>query len=172
MPKIIFEATLKQFENSSLWGWHFIVPTTIAQNFINGNDRRVTIEINNEIKLHSALMPNKETWFIMLNQGVQKKLNVKSGGLIQIGMDKDTSEYGMPMPDEFREVLDQNPEGDEYFHGLTPGKQRSLLYIVGKVKNIDLRINKALAIVDHLTINKGKIDYKMLNEALKYYGNM
>ena len=73
----------------------------------------------------------------------------------------------MPMPDEFQEVLYQEPDASNYFHALKAGKQRSLLYIVGKVKNAESRINKSLAIANHLLANKGKLDYKMLNEAFK-----
>jgi uncharacterized protein YdeI (YjbR/CyaY-like superfamily) len=87
-------------------------------------------------------------------------------------MVKDDSKYGMPMPDEFQEVLYQEPDASKYFHELTAGKQRSLLYIVGKVKNTESRIKKSLAIADHLVANKGKLDFKMLNEAFKEYNKM
>ena len=55
---------------------------------------------------------------------------------------------------------------------LTPGKKRTLLYLVGNVKNSDSRIRKSLAIADHLTVNKGQIDFKLLNEAFKAYNKM
>lgn len=128
--------------------------------------------MNDTISMHCALMPNKENWFVMLNKQVFKKLNLPLNSVIEIKMIKDESEYGMPMPDEFREVLDQDPDADVYFHNLTPGKQRSLIYLVGKVKSSDSRIRKALAIADHLTANKGNIDYKLLNEAFKTYNNL
>ncbi|MBC7885513.1 MAG: DUF1905 domain-containing protein [Saprospiraceae bacterium] len=171
MNQVSFISVLSQFESSTLWGWHFLVPSTIAAQFVNGKDRRVICTIN-EIKLHCALMPNKETWFIMINQGVQKKLGVALNSEISVLIEKDTSKYGMPIPEEFQEVLLQDPDADRYFHKLTPGKQRSLLYIIGKVKNSESRIRKSLAIADHLTANKGEIDYKMLNEALKEYNRM
>lgn len=167
-----FKSIITQFPSSPLWGWHFLVPKEIVSNFVDGKDRRVVCTINHQIKLHCALMPNKDTWFIMLNQGVVKKLNVISNCEIEVSLIKDRSTYGMPMPDEFREVLDQEPDADSYFHALTAGKQRSLLYIVGKVKNVDSRIKKSLAIADHLCSNKGLIDYKLLNEAFKEYNKM
>ncbi|MBK8347379.1 MAG: YdeI/OmpD-associated family protein [Saprospiraceae bacterium] len=172
MEDVTFHTILNQFENSSLWGWHFLVPNEVAVLFVNGKDRRVVVTINNKTTLHCALMPNKDTWFIMLNQGMQKQIGVPSGGDLSVVITKDNSRYGMPMPDEFREVLDQDPQADYYFHTLTPGKQRSLIYIISKVKNTDSRIKKALAISDHLVANKGVIDYKLLNEALKAYNKM
>ncbi|MBE62878.1 MAG: hypothetical protein CMB89_11005, partial [Flammeovirgaceae bacterium] len=64
---------------------------------------------------------------------------------------------------------DQDKLASEFFHDLTPGKQRNLIYIISKVKNTDSRINKALAIIDHLTERNGKLDFKLLNEKIKEY---
>lgn len=169
---MIFETILDKFQSSPLWGLHFEVPAEIAKIFIEGNDRRVICTINNNITLHCALMPAKNIWFVMLNQQVVKILNQTLGTKITVQIKKDDSEYGMPMPEELKEVLDQQPEADHYFHALTAGKQRTLIYIVAKVKSSDSRIRKALAIADHITANKGQIDYKLLNEALKMYNKM
>ena len=91
------------------------------------------------------------------------------GDQVTITLEKDTSEYGMPMPESLMLLLDQDEEGSKYFHELTPGKQRSLIYIVSKVKNIDKQINKGLAILEHLREFKGQIEYKQLNEKIKSY---
>lgn len=172
MEQVQFTSTLTQFPNSPLWGWHFLVPEDIAKTFVNGKDRRVICTINDLITMHSALMPNKEAWFVMMNQGNVKKLNLGPNSEIQVEMAKDISEYGMPMADEFREVLDQEPLADQYFHALTPGKQRTLLHIINTVKNTESRIKKSLAIADHIVANKGTINYKLLNEAFKEYNKM
>jgi uncharacterized protein YdeI (YjbR/CyaY-like superfamily) len=71
------------------------------------------------------------------------------------------------MPAEFNEVLKQDREGNKLFHALTAGKQRSLLYLVGKVKNIDRRIHTALVVVEHLKKNEGRIDGNTLYSELK-----
>lgn len=172
MSSVTFKAELAHFESSPLWGWHFFVSDEVAQTLLGGNDRRMVCTINGEITIHCALMPNKGTWFVMLNQETIKKLQLTLHSEITVEMSKDDSQYGMPMPDEFQEVLYQEPDANRYFHALTPGKQRSLLYIVGKVKNSESRIKKSLAIADHLMANKGKLDYKLLNEAFKEYNNM
>lgn len=169
---MIFKTLLAKFPASPLWGLHFEVPADVAKLYIVGKDRRVICKINDEVSLHCALMPSKEIWFVMLNQQVVKKLNQPIGSEIIVSIEKDISEYGMPMPEEFKEVLDQQPDADHYFHALTAGKQRTLIYIVAKVKNSDSRIRKALAIADHITANKGQIDFKLLNEALKMYNKM
>jgi len=134
LESINFKSIVSQFESSPLWGWHFLVPDDIASMFVDGKDRRVVCTINDILKLHCALMPSKDTWFVMMNQPNIKKLNVALHGEINVAMQKDTSDYGMTMADEFREVLDQELSADKYFHALTPGKQRTLLHIVNSVK--------------------------------------
>jgi hypothetical protein len=172
MQEVTFNAVLLQFPSSPLWGLHFIVPADIAQTFINGKNRRVICTVNDTLTLHCALMPNKDTWFIMLNQEVRKKLKIAVNQDIKVVLAMDDSEYGMPMAEELREVLYQDPIADQYFHALTPGKQRSLIYLINKIKSPDIRILKCLVISDHLTANSGKIDSKMLYEALKNYSHM
>ena len=73
----------------------------------------------------------------------------------------------MPMPAEFREVLKQDPEGNKLFHSLTPGKQRSILWFVGNVKDIDKRIQTALIFIEHLKRNDGKVVHDQLSDELK-----
>jgi uncharacterized protein YdeI (YjbR/CyaY-like superfamily) len=71
------------------------------------------------------------------------------------------------MPAELHEVLKQDREGNKLFHSLTAGRQRSILYFVGKVKDIDKRIHTALIFIEHLKKNEGKIDQKQLQAELK-----
>jgi len=172
MEKIHFTSILTKFPNSTLWGWHFLVPDDIAKTYVNGKDRRVICTINDQLTIHCALMPSKDAWFVTMNQTNVKKLKLGPNSEINVLISKDTSEYGMPIADEFREVLDQEPLADKYFHALTPGKQRTLLHIINTVKNTESRIKKSLAIADHIVTNKGTINYKLLNEAFKEYNKM
>ena len=164
----IFEAILED-SDSPLWGAFFKVPKEIGDPFINGENRRVICTINNQHTFHCALMPEGEYWFILVNKQIRNKLGIHLGEPLTIEIKKDTSEYGMEMPEEFRVLLDQDEEGADWFEKLTKGKQRNLIYIVAKVKNPDSRINKGLAILHHLKENKGEINFKRLIQLLKEY---
>ena len=87
--------------------------------------------------------------------------------MVDVLLEKDESKYGLPMPEEFEEVLKQDPDGDRMFHALTAGKQRSILYLLARPKDMDLRIHQALLIVEHLKENDGKIIDKVLYQELK-----
>ena len=159
-----------QKSNSTL-GWHFTIPVIkyIAEKFTE-NDRRVMCSINGEKSFHAALMPDgKGDYFINLNREKRKKLGIAVGEPISITLTKDESKYGMPMPEEFGELLAIDDEGNQYFHALTPGKQRNLLHIIGKPKSSDIRLKKAIVVNEHLKKNQGKLDFKQLNQDFKDY---
>ncbi|MEM9920465.1 MAG: YdeI/OmpD-associated family protein [Bacteroidota bacterium] len=162
-----FTAVLDNF-NSDLWGHHIRVPKPIAEAFIEGKNRRVLCILNDQFEIHCALMPDgKQGYFININKEIRTKLKLKVGSEIHAELKKDESEYGLPMPEELAELFRQDEEGSTLFHALSPGKQRSLLYIIGKPKSSNTRLRKALVVVDYLKSTGGKLDFKALNQAFK-----
>ena len=162
-----FTAILEKF-NSNLWAYHLVVPELVAQQYAGQDDRRVICTLNEQETFQCALMPKGEgAYFININKKLRDKLGLKLGSSVRVSLQKDTSAYGLPMTEELQEVLRQDPEGNALFHALTPGKLRTLLYIAGSVKSPDRRLERALAIVQHLKANGGKIDYKKLHLDLK-----
>jgi hypothetical protein len=154
---------------SADYGWHFIlVERKIAEKFpFTGKSRRVVCTLNGEVTFQAGLMHYRSDFFISVNKQIRDKLGVEPGDTIDVELKLDESKYGLPMPEEFREVLDQDAEGDKLFHALTAGKQRSMLYYIGKIKDIDRRIHAALIFIEHLKAHEGKIDGKLLFEELK-----
>jgi hypothetical protein len=53
------------------------------------------------------------------------------------------------------------------FHSLTAGKQRTMLHFIGLPKNMDIRIRRAICVLEHLKQNNGKIIYRELMDAVK-----
>ncbi|MCB0571617.1 MAG: DUF1905 domain-containing protein [Phaeodactylibacter sp.] len=164
---IEFTSVLEDF-NSSLWGHHIVVPEAIAQVFLSQGSRRVVCRLNGQVEFQCALMPKGDgSYFININKKLRDKLGLKPGMAIQASLREDDSTYGLPMPEELRELLRQDEEGDRLFHALTPGKQRSLLYIVGSPKTSDTRLRRAIVVIEHLRNNGGKLNFRKLNEGLK-----
>lgn len=160
-------STLQRFD-SNLWHFHVMIPKKFASPFVKGNNRRVVCTLNKTITFHAALMPDGEgAFFINVNQEVRKKLRLKEGDEVLVSLNTDDSEYGLPIPEEFKELLKQDTKGNDLFHALTPGKQRTMLYFIGKPKSADLRIRNGIAVLEHLKNNKGQIDFKQLNEDIR-----
>ncbi|MDX2189351.1 MAG: YdeI/OmpD-associated family protein [Bacteroidota bacterium] len=158
--------------NSALWNYVIFVPENVSQFCVETSIKRLVCTLNDEISFQCALTPyGNNIWYIHLSAKIRKQLSLKEGSKVSVNLVKDTSEYGLPMPEEFREVLYSDEEGNQYFHALTPGKQRSLLYIAANVKSIDLRIKRAIVIIEHLKMMNGKIDFKKLNQMMKSKNN-
>lgn len=155
--------------NNRLWGQHFIVPAPIVAALSEGSeDKRVVCNINGIVEYQCAMLPKGAgVYIISVNKARVKKLNLKLGDQVQVSLHKDDSEYGLPVPEEFTEVLEQDPEAKDFWEKLTPGKQRTMLYIVAQPKSSDLRIGRAVVIAEHLKAFKGKINFRALNDELK-----
>ena len=150
-------------------GWHFVrVEGKIGDKFEKKDgSRRVVCTINGTESFQCALMPSGSDYILVVNKTKRDRLQIVAGDRISVELKVDESRYGLPMPEEFKEVLNQDPEGHRLFHDLTPGRQRSLIYMIGKVKDVDRRIHTALICVDHLKKNDGRIIGERLHEELK-----
>lgn len=165
-----FEVSVGDFK-SDLWRFHLLIPDEVSARFIDGNNRRVICEMPDGEEYQLALMPSGKGWYLLMNQKMVKKYHLKEGGRVSIVLSKDNSEFGMEVPEEFTAVLEMEPQAKQAFEDLTKGKQRSLIYIVNKVKSTDSRLRKALAIVQHLKEVGADLDYKRLNQLIKEYNN-
>ena len=162
-----FHAVLEKSDNR-LWGAHVVVPRALMKQFPDVDARRVICTLNGTERYQTAILPyDGDAWVIRVNKTLMRKLKLAIGTDVHIELQADTSEYGLPMPEELEALLEQDPEGSELFHALTRGKQRTLLYIAGGVKDSAKRIDRAVVILRHLKSNGGKIDFRKLADALK-----
>lgn len=149
-------------------GWHFLVvekPIVEKMKF-TGKSKRILCSIRGTEPFQCALMPWGEIFYIMVNKKRRTELGLEVGETVDIEIWMDESKYGMAMPEEFQEVLNQDPEADKLFHSLTEGKMRSLLYYIGTLKDIDKKIEHSLIITEHLK-DHGKVVDKILYEELR-----
>lgn len=162
-----FSAPLEKL-NSAVYGHCVLVPKTVSDQLLATNGRRVICTLNASITYQCALIPlGNATYFINITKSLHKQLQVKIGSIIHVELKADDSAYGLPVPEELQVLFEQDMEGSEVFHSLTPGKQRTLLHIIGKPKNSDLRLKKALTIINYLKMTGARLDFKELNKALK-----
>ena len=160
-----FQSTLEDFHSRA---FRFYVPISkeIGNQFLEGGNRRVLFTLEGQGPFHNALMNKEGEYYILVNKKLQQKIGKVEGEQVEVVLEKDESEYGHEVPESFEALLDQDEEGRAYFESLTKGKQRSLIYIVKKVKNVDSQIAKGLAIMHHLKEEKGVLEYKRLNELI------
>ena len=154
--------------SSATWSYVVRVPNEISNAVLSKETRRVVCDVNGLFSFQCALMPYGDgTYFINFNKENRNKIDKAGLRELQITLSVDESEYGLPFPEELKELLELDEEGNRHFHHLTKGKQRNLLHLVGKPKSEAIRIRKAIVVVDHLKEMNGKLDFKILYEALK-----
>ncbi|WP_370089578.1 YdeI/OmpD-associated family protein [Ekhidna sp.] len=168
--KITITTHLADF-HSKLFRYYIPITKELGDQFVDGDNRRITCSINGNTPYQCALMHMEGGYYILVNNQERKKIGIDEGDEITVTIEKDHSEFGHDVPESFQVLLDQDDEGRTHFEGLTKGKQRSLIYIVKKVKNVDSQLAKGLAIMHHLKEAKGVLDFKRLNELIKEYNN-
>jgi hypothetical protein len=99
--------------------------------------------------------------YISLNKKIVKQANLESDDAVTVSLAPDQSKYGMEMSKELKELLNQDLEGKKRFDGLVGGKQRYIIYYVKKVKSPQLRIERAVMLIENLKkLPKGKETFK------------
>lgn len=167
-----FEAKVDNFHNDNVYGHHIIVPEEVYEHFAKKKVKRFVCTLNGEHEFSCAMMPKSGFRFIHINAEIRKKFKLRVGSKVHVSLKPDESKYGMSVPEEMEELLKVDDEANDFFHKLTKGKQRSLLYIIGKPKSVDIRLKKAIVICEHLKRMNGKLDFKILNQDFKDYNQM
>jgi len=162
-----FEAVIGELD-SKVYSRHVELPLDITKVILDTGVKRWVASYNNIVIKSCALQSFGDgRYYLMLNKDEVKKMGTEIGSMINVNLKEDKSKYGMPLPAEMAELLKQDLEADKYFHGLTPGKQRSLLYIIGKPKGSETRLRKAIAICEYLKSSQGNLDFREMNQAIK-----
>lgn len=164
-----FTALVSAFSaQENLWESHLPIPNNVYEAMKKiAPDKRVKCTLNHRIIHYCAMMPKGDFHYLLLNKELTKKLKLSLGDEVTVDIEKNDLEYGVPICEEFKEVLLSDVEGSEYFHHLTLGKQRSLIHVINKYKSSELRIRRGILILQHLIENHGKIDFKVVLERFK-----
>ncbi len=141
------------FETSLTSNHSFIIPDKTAHLFIDKKHKRVLVKItykSKSVTYHAALQKLKGSYYVTFNTSNQKELGIFPSDYFSVQLLKDTSKYGVEMPEEFEAVLQSDLEASEIFESLTDGKKRSLIYFILRIKKTQTRIDKALIITENL----------------------
>lgn len=158
--------------SSSVWSVGFEVPLETAQTYLQNDAKRIICTIDDHLTFQCAIMSYGDgRYFVNVNADLQKKLGKTAGDQLSVVIEPDTSKYGLPMPEELQVILDMDTVVDAVFHKLTPGKQRTLLHMIGKPKSTEVRIKKAMIITDYVKEVDGKLDFEELKLAFKQAKN-
>ena len=137
-----------------LLGMHIIeVPADVVKKAGGPGKKRFICTVNQKVSYPCGLIALRTGMaYISINKSRVAALKLKLGDAVDVELVPDESEFGMPVPEELQELLMQDPEGEERFRALTPGKQRNIIYYVSGVKSSQLRIDRALKLIGNLKL--------------------
>lgn len=134
--------------NEDFMYWVLPIPAWSVEELTSGKSTRILCEING-FEFPCALRKNKDgDYSISMSKEKAKKSKCLEGQEVVVKLRLDESEYGFPLPEELAEVFNQDPEGKAAFDALLPGRRRGWIYHVDSAKSIDVRIKRALDVVE------------------------
>lgn len=96
--------------------------------------------------------------YLSVSLAMRREAKIKPGDKIKLSftiVDPDKLE----IPEEMEAVLAQDDEGAKKWNKLTVGLQRSLVHYINSTKNVDLRIERALYLINK--VKSGEYDKRM-----------
>lgn len=145
---------------------HYVeVPPDILQQLGGSLKVRLLCTVNKKITFPCGpIALGNGSGYITINKKRMKELRVGLKDEVHISLIKDPSKYGMDVPEELSELLKQDKEGARRFKLLPPGKQRYIIYYVNQVKSSQLKINRAILLIENL--KKTKVGKESFREML------
>lgn len=125
---------------------------------------RLICEVNKTLSFQYGIVSlGNGAGYISINIIRLKSLGLKAGDFADIELNLDDSKYGMDVPEELSELLEQDPEGNERFESLRPGVQRYIIHYVASVKSSHLKIERSVKLITNLkTLIPGKETFRAI----------
>ena len=146
-----------------LVGMHYLkIPEKIVKKLGGKFSIRLLCTVNGSVTFQCGLIAlGNGDAYISMNATRMKQLNVTFGSKVIVELKKDESTYGMQVPEELSELLAQDTQGFKRFKNLPPGKQRYIIHYVSMVKSTQLRIDRAILLIENLKkLPVGKESFK------------
>lgn len=158
---ILYTTPIRRLEY--LMGVHYVeVPEEVVEQLGGKLNVRLLCTINGAVTFQCGMVAlGYGSGYISLNAKRMKQAKVSHGDKVTVALEKDNSAYGVEMPPELTELLQQDKEGNQRFHLLAPGKQRYIIQYVGGVKSSQLRIDRAILLIENLKrLPRGKESFR------------
>lgn len=142
---------------------YVLIPSSILASLNNGEEKgkfnqRVIIRINDAIEWQGGIVALRDgDGYIAVSQARMKQLKIERYDEVNVQLSKDNSEFGHVFPAELREVFKQDPEAEQRFRDMSPGKQRTIIFYILQVKSSEKRAERSWFFMNNLKLlPKGK----------------
>lgn len=161
MDPLKFKTTIHHLPKLKL---HYLrVPEEVVTT-AGGIGSRFLCSVNGKPSFHAGLVAlGGGEAYITLKKDRMNEAGLQLGDQVTVELTPDKSKYGMEMPEELEALLDQDEEGARRFEQLSPGKKRYIIYYVSQVKSSQLKIDRAIKLINNLKkLPEGEFDFRYL----------
>ena len=131
--------------------YHLTVPKSVIKKLGGSLNIRLICTVNKKVSFSCGLMALGDGLaYISIHSKRIKDAGTGVGEEVSVSLVMDDSKYGMEMPEELQEILEQDEVARLRFEKITPGKQRNIIRFVSSVKNSQLRIDRAWKLLTNL----------------------
>jgi hypothetical protein len=153
---VVFTATLTD-PQEPMFSAAIRIPIPVAALFRNKKGAiRILCSIRGEAEFPCALNPRGNEYFIIISKALIRQHLLTEGLPFEVAIRIDP-DNGLLLPEELREVLNQDEWGHTLFEALQPGQRRGYIHYVRTAKTMDTRIKRSLEIIGKLKRGSRKI---------------
>jgi hypothetical protein len=139
-----------------------VIPKTVVDN-IGGLGTRLLCSVNEFPAFHCGMVAFGEgQGYISINKKRRENFGLNLGDEVSLQLQIDYSKYGMEMSEELEALLQQDVEGADLFESLSDGKKRYIIHYVSSVKSSQLKIDRAILLINNLKTMGDKFDFRHL----------
>ncbi|MBO6622174.1 MAG: YdeI/OmpD-associated family protein [Balneola sp.] len=139
-----------------------VIPKAMVEE-LGGLGTRLLCSVNEFEEFHCGMVAYGEgQGYISLNKKRLKIFGANLGDEVSLELRHDQSKYGMEMPEELEALLEQDGDGARLFEALSDGKKRYIIHYVDSVKSSQLKIDRAIMLINNLKTMGGKFDFRHL----------
>lgn len=127
-------------------------------------NQRLLITLDGKVQWQAGVLALGEgSGMVTVQQNRLKKLGKTLGDSVTVQLEKDESEFGVPVPEEIIEYWNQVPESKMRFDALTPGMKRYILNHIDVAKSTAKRIERTHLLMSNLLLApQGKETFRFL----------
>ena len=145
-----FSAQIERFEGEG--HMHFVaLPDALAQEVRSTGAKRFVITLNDGVTWHCGLLGTGDgRWFVMVSKDKLKQAQTTLGGWVHVDFAIDRSKYGMPVPPDLQDMLDDDPDFLARFDAMLPGKRRNAMHHIASAKTDATVAKRILKLMNEL----------------------
>lgn len=164
---ITFETDIKALDYLNYW-FVEITPDILAQ--LPGRkekgdfNQRLIITLDKRVSWQAGILAlGNGSGLITVQKNRLKQIGKTLGDHVTVELEKDYSEFGVPVAEELKEYWLQVPESKLRFDALTPGMKRYILNHVSTAKSTEKRAERAHLLLSNLLLApQGKETFRFL----------